>query len=302
MTSHNPNGENNPNESIDNNDKNSDESTTRDRHQTDSDYESMRNNNSPGSSTPQLLTWSSNVSSKCNLKSASSQNDDDKPKEKSRRKSVQPNLPKFAVKLHKKVPILGQILTLISVLIMNFTAALVRILEDVDTFEIVGYRNFVVFLVSACMAVRLNGAKLLPMENKRWALLLGRAFTTNTQLLIAFYSFRNMPLGDVRMIMAASPIWVTILGRLFLKESCGVFEVVTISATMVGIVIVMQPPILFGEDAANILVNATANATEISHFEAEKKETHFLVSIILLCGTVIGSFGTICTRTLKVPA
>ena len=54
------------------------------------------------------------------------------------------------------------------------------------------------------------------------------------------------------MITSTTPMFVAVLGRIFLHEPCGVFEVVVIAATLVGILIVMQPPFLF---EAILLVN-----------------------------------------------
>ena len=54
------------------------------------------------------------------------------------------------------------------------------------------------------------------------------------------------------MITSTTPMFVAVLGRVFLKEPCGLFEAAVIAATLGGIFIVMQPPFLF---EAILLVN-----------------------------------------------
>ena len=51
--------------------------------------------------------------------------------------------------------------------------------------------------------------------------------------------------GDARMITSTTPMFVAVLGRVFLKEPCGLFEAAVIAATLGGIFIVMQPPFVF---------------------------------------------------------
>ena len=57
---------------------------------------------------------------------------------------------------------------------------------------------------------------------------------------------RYLPLDDVTMITSTKPVFVTLLSCIFLKEACGVFEVVTLAMVVGGITLVIQPPFLFG--------------------------------------------------------
>ena len=101
------------------------------------------------------------------------------------------------------------------------------------------------------------------------------------------------------MISSTAPIFVTFLGFILLKESCGTFELFNIMFTLIGIVIVMQPPFIFdrilGENFAQAL---TINGDGESSFEYKKK--HFYVAIFALVGTLFSSMSIIATRSLKV--
>ena len=48
------------------------------------------------------------------------------------------------------------------------------------------------------------------------------------------------------MIASTKPVFVTLLSCIFLKEACGVFEVLTLAMVVGGITLVIQPPFLFG--------------------------------------------------------
>ncbi len=60
----------------------------------------------------------------------------------------------------------------------------------------------------------------------------------NASPMVALY------LGDVRMIAASAPVFVAVLARIFLREPCGVFQIATMTLTMLGVLIVIQPPFL----------------------------------------------------------
>ena len=107
------------------------------------------------------------------------------------------------------------------------------------------------------------------------------------------------------MISATSPVFVTLLARIFLQEPCGVFEVLNIIVTMVGVVIVMRPPFIFGsgDDVSCLLV--------LGHLELFKtfrllqdamtyENHHFITAAICFSGTLFGSVGVVSTRALKV--
>ena len=65
---------------------------------------------------------------------------------------------------------------------------------------------------------------------------------------LTIFSLKHMPMADVNMISAGSPIWVVIFARIFLKERLLVFDIINIFITLLGIVFIIKPPFIFGYD------------------------------------------------------
>ena len=61
-----------------------------------------------------------------------------------------------------------------------------------------------------------------------------------SNLIIFFYGLKHMPMADVNMISAGSPIWVVISARIFLKEPLLAFDILNIFITLLGIVFIIR--------------------------------------------------------------
>ena len=59
---------------------------------------------------------------------------------------------------------------------------------------------------------------------------------------------RYLPIADVTMIASIRPVCVSLLSCIFLKESCGIFELITLCLVFSGVTLVIQPPFLFGTE------------------------------------------------------
>lgn len=64
-------------------------------------------------------------------------------------------------------------------------------------------------------------------------------------LLLLYYSFRKLPLGDATTIIFSSPIIVIALSFLLLKEPCGLLRIVVVCVLFTGVILVSRPPLLF---------------------------------------------------------
>lgn len=106
--------------------------------------------------------------------------------------------------------------------------------------------RFVGVLLPAIPIVIYTEQPIFP-QGKRVILLL-RCFMGTTGLMLSFYAFRHMPLADASVIIFSTPVFVAIFARVFLKEQCSTFNVITIILTLIGVVLITRPPFLFGDE------------------------------------------------------
>ncbi|XP_065354653.1 solute carrier family 35 member G1 [Calliphora vicina] len=146
-------------------------------------------------------------------------------------------------------PYLGIILATLSSLFFSLCSVIVKGLVDINPMELASFR-FIGVLLPAIPIVVYTKQPVFP-EGKRVILLL-RCFMGTTGLMLSFYAFRHMPLADASVIIFSTPVFVAIFARVFLKEHCSLFNVVTIVLTLVGVVLITRPPFIFGDAAPSL--------------------------------------------------
>lgn len=65
--------------------------------------------------------------------------------------------------------------------------------------------------------------------------------------MLSFYAFRHMPLADASVIVFSVPVFTAVFARMFLKEPCGLFSAFSVVLTLIGVILITRPPILFGD-------------------------------------------------------
>lgn len=151
-------------------------------------------------------------------------------------------------------PYLGLILATLSSLFFSLCSVIVKWMTEVDPMALAAYRYLGV-LLPAIPIVLYKREPILP-KGKRIMLLL-RSFTGTAALMLSFYAFRHMPLADASVIVFSVPVFTGIFARMFLKEPCGLFSIFSIILTLIGVVLITRPPILFSET-----VNSLGNSSE----------------------------------------
>lgn len=149
------------------------------------------------------------------------------------------------LKTRANCPYLGIILATLSSLFFSLCSVIVKGLVDVNPMELASFR-FVGVLLPAIPILIYTRQPVFP-EGKRVILLL-RCFMGTTGLMLSFYAFRHMPLADASVIIFSTPVFVAIFARVFLKEPCTLFNVVTINMTLLGVVLITRPPFVFGDE------------------------------------------------------
>ncbi|CRL00287.1 CLUMA_CG013560, isoform A [Clunio marinus] len=139
----------------------------------------------------------------------------------------------------------GIFFAVLSSVCYSLCSVIVKFLVGVSPIELSLFRFLGVLLPSIPYVVYKN-ENIFPEDNRKMLAL--RGMLGSAGLMLSFYAFQNMQLGDSSVIIFSTPVFVAIFSRIFLKETCGPFNIFTIILTSLGIVFIVKPPIIFGED------------------------------------------------------
>lgn len=142
-----------------------------------------------------------------------------------------------------KCAYMGLILATLSSLFFSLCSVIVKWMKDVDPMALAAYRYLGV-LLPAIPIVIYRQEPIFP-KDKRIMLIL-RSFTGTAALMLSFYAFRHMPLADASVIVFSVPVFTGIFAWMFLREPCGLFNIFSVILTLIGVVLITRPPILFG--------------------------------------------------------
>ena len=175
--------------------------------------------------------------------SESSQDDEDDASEDGNESEAQYVAP------FKKIPFAGFFIVLLQCLIMTLAAVFVKVLTNEDPFVITAYRNAIIFV---CASIRLYHKKINPEPRGLRKYLFIRGCFIIISSSASFYSFRHLPLGDARTLTAVQPVFVTFFAFLFLGEPCGLFDIVALLISILGMTLITHPSFIFNSDDAPV--------------------------------------------------
>ncbi|XP_069684085.1 solute carrier family 35 member G1 [Periplaneta americana] len=191
-----------------------------------------------------------------------------------------------AVSRCRPCPYLGLLLATLSSLFFSLCSVIVKWLVDVHPMELAACR-FVGVLLPALPIVLWR--KERPFPRGRRIMLLLRSFVGTTGLMLSFYAFRHMPLADASVVVFSVPVFVAIFARLFLKEPCGLFNAISVCLTLVGVVLITRPPILFGHS-----IPALASSPD-----EEEQDSDVWGAVAAFSATLFGANAYVLLRALK---
>lgn len=156
---------------------------------------------------------------------------------------------KFSILFCKSCPYMGLVLATLSSLFFSLCSVIVKSLVEINPTEMAIFR-FLGVLLPAIPIVIYKGEH--PFPKGRRLILILRSFIGTTGLMLSFYAFRHMSLADASVIVFSVPVFVTIFARIFLKEPCGLFNVVTVCLTLIGVILITRPPLIFGHSIGSL--------------------------------------------------
>lgn len=182
-------------------------------------------------------------------------------------------------------PYLGLVLATLSSLFFSLCSVIVKGLVHVHPMQLAACRFVGVLLPTIPILIR-RGDQVFP-KGRRIMLLL-RSFVGTTGLMLSFYAFRLMPLADASVIVFSVPVFVAIFARLFLKEPCGFWNVVCVGLTLIGVVLITRPPMLFG-----------SSVPALSAVEDEPEPANVWGAVAAFSATLFGANAYVLLRALK---
>ncbi len=133
----------------------------------------------------------------------------------------------------------GILLMILSALSFAAMQVVVRLTKEIPTMEQIFMRNLFI-LIAAFFIIRRKGGSLFG-ERKYQAGLFGRSFFGFLGLITLFYASSHAAQGDVTILNKLSPLCVTILAVVFLKEKLSRVQIPALLLSMAGAFVVFQP-------------------------------------------------------------
>lgn len=119
--------------------------------------------------------------------------------------------------------------------------------EEVGPNQLAFFRAVIILVMSLISMIH-SGTSPKPSSCQELKFFVIHATFSTLAVATSFYAFQNMRAADAAAIMYAYPAFTGFLGRIFLKESFGVLEVILVSVTLLGVVLVAQPAFIFGSN------------------------------------------------------
>eukprot|EP00095_Tigriopus_kingsejongensis_P003250 maker-scaffold69_size418775-snap-gene-1.8 protein:Tk03250 transcript:maker-scaffold69_size418775-snap-gene-1.8-mRNA-1 annotation:"integral membrane protein duf6" len=174
----------------------------------------------------------------------------------------------------------GQLMAVGSSITMSALSLLVVLISTADAYVIAACRNLITFVLSVPLVVSM-GVSLWPKEHKK--VLFARAVFSTCAILLNYYALKHMPIGDCQMIYATSPVMVSILSAVFLKESISANSMVSLVCAIPGLILIIQPPQIFTKTAE----------------EHQEYENVFHAACMCVLAVFCVGFATVCSRVLR---
>jgi drug/metabolite transporter (DMT)-like permease len=92
-----------------------------------------------------------------------------------------------------------------------------------------------------------NNVRSLCVDPRNLPTLLGLGLIGSTAVLLSWVGLQNIPLADAQTVFSLYPAATALMAFLILGERLGGLQVVGVLASVAGVVIIAQPPILLGE-------------------------------------------------------
>ena len=133
----------------------------------------------------------------------------------------------------------GILFMILSALSFASMQVVVRMSREIPTMEQICVRNLFILIVSFFIIRKKRGSYYGPKKSQPY--LFGRSFFGFLGLITLFYASSHAAQGDVTVLNKLSPIFVTLLAAVFMKEKLSPIQIPALALSVIGAFIVFRP-------------------------------------------------------------
>lgn len=133
----------------------------------------------------------------------------------------------------------GILFMILSALSFASMQVVVRMSREIPTMEQICVRNLFILIVSFFIIRKKHGSYYGPKKYQPY--LFGRSFFGFLGLITLFYASSHAAQGDVTVLNKLSPIFVTLLAAVFMKEKLSSIQIPALVLSVLGAFIVFRP-------------------------------------------------------------
>ncbi|XP_040848375.1 solute carrier family 35 member G1 isoform X1 [Ochotona curzoniae] len=157
----------------------------------------------------------------------------------------------------KKAPCpgLGLFYTLLSAFLFSVGSLFVKKVQDVHAVELSAFRCvFQMLVIIPCLIYRKTG--FIGPKDQRIFLVL-RGLLGSSAMILLYYAYKTTSLADATVITFSCPVFTALFAWIFLKEKYSLWDAFFTFFTIVGVILIVRPPFLFGSNTSGTEGNYT---------------------------------------------
>ncbi|ERE77488.1 solute carrier family 35 member G1 isoform X1 [Cricetulus griseus] len=108
---------------------------------------------------------------------------------------------------------------------------------------------FQMLVIIPCLIYRKSG--FIGPKGQRLFLLL-RGLFGSCAMILMYYAFQTTSLADATVIAFSCPVFTSIFAWIFLKEKYSLWDALFMLFALVGVILIVRPPFLFGSDTSGM--------------------------------------------------
>ncbi|CAG2103095.1 unnamed protein product [Medioppia subpectinata] len=171
----------------------------------------------------------------------------------------------------------GITMSMLAALCFSLSAVIVKYLKNISVEQLSLYRSIGLFIFNLPLVVK-HGENVFDYQ-ELWFPLLLRCIFGCTSLLLEFYAFQCLSLADAYTILQSIPVFASVLAFVFLKEPCGLFQILMILMTMFGLSLTTKLVYMLSMETESLFVDNSTAIIEAMNVEFGHRTDHYYYGV-----------------------